>query len=110
MPNPLFVTKDPLKALVAVMDVRLQSLAFAGELSTKAYLNMQVTPRLRQAIRRQYGCESEPTRENTYLSSFNRQYFTGQQPSKGSGPEDRARTNHGCRDNIGHGGVPYRTG
>lgn len=40
-----FIVSDPLKVLMAVKDVRLQSSVFAGEFLTKTYLNMYITLR-----------------------------------------------------------------
>ena len=49
MPDPLFPAQNPLKAVVAVINVRQQTLVFTSELSTKACLNMLVAVRFRKA-------------------------------------------------------------
>lgn len=48
--NSLFLIKDLLKILMIVINFRLQSIVFAGELSNKACMNIQITLRFRQTI------------------------------------------------------------
>ena len=49
MPNSLFPAQNPLEAIVAVINIRQQTLVFTGELSTKIYLNILIAVRFRNA-------------------------------------------------------------
>ena len=100
--HPPFVANNPLEALVAVTDVRLQSVVFAGEFPTKACLNMQIMLRFGQATVLSMGANrSRRRRMLTFpVSAHSTSRDNCRQGARGRG--DRARTSHGCRENAGH--------
>ena len=104
--NPLFLARDPLKALVTVVDVRLQPVVFAGELSTKACVNMQITLRFGKATDVSKSVSRNRRRRMlTFLvSADNTVRDTCRQEGRGLG--DRARKGHGCRESVGHAWRP----